>query len=148
MKTLIIGLIIASFLQSTILPLNLVLIILICRAYIKSERNNLYLAFAFGLLNSHLNLNTLGLQSIVYLLIVQIAEGLSRSPLAANYLTIVPISLALLSLNMTATSLITQQSFALMPQVLVESLFSLPILYLVRVWEERFVIRKDIKLRV
>ncbi|MBI2039821.1 hypothetical protein HYT18_01990 [Candidatus Microgenomates bacterium] len=148
MKTLIAILILASFLQSTILPINLVLIILICRAYIKAEKSNLYLAFTFGLFISHLNLDPLGLQSVVYLLIVQITQGLSRSPFATNYLTIVPISFILLSLNKATVWLITQHSFELMPQVLLESLLSLPILYLVRIWEERFVARKDIKLKV
>ena len=78
MKTFVITLIIAAFLQTTILPIDLVLLILICRTYIKSEKSNLYLAFAFGLLNSHLNLNLLGLQSLVYLFFVQTTESLSK----------------------------------------------------------------------
>lgn len=148
MKTLIIILIIASFLQATIIPINLVLIVLICRAYVRPDKTNLLLAFSFGLLTSHLNLNPFGLESMIFLVIVQISGALSKSPLATNYLTIMPISFGLLSLNLTISSLLTNQAIHLMPQILLESLLSLPIFYLVRFWEERFVIRKEIKLRI
>lgn len=136
MKTLIIILIIASLLQTTILPINLVLIILICRAYLKAEPANLYLAFAFGLLISYLDLKPIGVQSIVYLTSVLLIQVLSKSRLAGHWLLITPISLIFLSLNQLST------------KVIWESLFSLPIFYLIRWWEERFIAQKDIKLRL
>jgi len=137
MKTLILILTIIAFLQTTILPLNLVLIILICRSYTKADKANLYLAFVFGLFSAHLDLTVLGLQSITYLIIVQITESLSKTRLAGNPLLIVPVSLVLL--------LLTTLEF---PKIFLESLLALPILYLIRAWEERFIIRKEIKLRV
>jgi len=148
MKTLIIVLIIISFLQSTILPLNLVLIILICRAYIRPDKANLFLAFALGLLDSHLNLTSLGFQSIIYLVIVQITESLSKSPLSRNSFLIIPISLALLSLNQLANLILSHQTLLIFPKMFLESLLSFPILYLIRLWEERFIVRKEIKLKV
>lgn len=147
MKTLIIVLIIAAFLQTTILPLDLVLLILICRAYIKPDKSNLYLSFAFGLLISHLNLESLGLQSLIYLIIIAATESLSKSRLAGNPLLIIPISLILLSLNQIMNSLISHQTFEL-SKLIFASLLSLPILYLVRLWEERFIVRKEIKLKI
>lgn len=138
MKTLIVVLIITSFIQYTILPLNLVLIILICRSYLIPDKANLFLAFAFGLLNGHLNLTTLGLTSLTYLIIVAIVEGLSKSRLAGNSLLIVPLTFGLL--------LGSQAS--IFPKIFLESLISLPIFYLVKIWEERFIVKRDIKLRV
>lgn len=148
MKTLITVLIICSFLQSTIIHLDLVLIILICRSYIKSDRANLFLAFSFGLFNAHLNLNTLGVTSILYLILVQITQMLSKSRLAGNFVLIIPLSLILLSINDVVFSFLNHQSLHLFPKVILESLLSLPILYLARLWEERFIVRKEIKLKV
>ena len=148
MKTLIIILIIASFLQTTIISLDLVLIILICRSYVSVFKSNLYLAFFFGLLISYLNLETLGVVSLIYLLIAQVTESLSKIRLAGNSLLIIPITLGLLSLSHILNSIFIQESLQLFPKVFIESLISLPILYMVRRWEERFIVRKDIKLKV
>ena len=148
MKTLIIILIIISFLQSTILPVNLVLIILICRAYIRPDKANLFLAFALGLLDSHLNLTAFGFQSIIYLVTVQITESLSKSRLSGNSFLIIPISLALLSLNQLANLILSHQTLLILPKTVFESLLSWPILYLVKLWEEIFIVRKEIKLKV
>lgn len=140
MKTLIIILAVAAFLQTTILPIDLVLLILICRAYIKSEKSNLYLGFAFGLLVSHLNLTSLGLQSLAYIAFVAATESLSKLRLAGNPLLIVPITLVFLSmLNYNTLEF---------SKVIFTSFLSLPILYLIRFWEERFIVRKEIRLKV
>lgn len=147
MKTLIIILIIAAFLQTTILPVDLVLIILICRSYIKSEKSNLYLAFVFGFLTAHLNLSALGLQSLIYLSVVQMTQMLSKIRLAGNPLLIVPLTLIFLSLNQIVISVISHQTFEF-PNLIFTSLLSLPALYLIRFWEERFVVRKEIKLKI
>lgn len=148
MKTLIVVLIIAAFLQNTYFSLDLVLIILICRAYTRSDKANLFLAFALGFLDSHLNLTALGFQSIIYLVIVQITASLSKSPLSGNSFLIIPISLALLSLNQLANLIFLHQTLLIFPKTIFGSLLSLPVLYLVRLWEERFIVRKEIKLKV
>lgn len=147
MKTLVTVLIISAFLQITILPVDLVLLILICRAYLKSEKSNLYLGFAFGLLISHLNLTNLGFQSVVYLIIIQVTESLSKLRLSGNPLLIIPISLVFLFLNQIANSMITHTTLEF-SKVALASGFSLPILYLIRFWEDRFIVRKEIKLKV
>lgn len=147
MKTLIVILIIAAFLQTTVVPIDLVLLILICRAYIINEKENLYLAFAFGLLTSHLGLVNLGLHSLVYLVIVQVVQVLSKSNLAGNSLVIIPISLVLLYVNQFVNSLFSYTTLGFFG-VIIASFLSLPILYLVRMWEERFITRKEIKLKV
>lgn len=148
MKTLIVILIIASFLQTTILPINLVLIILICRSYLKISPSNLYLAFIFGILISHLNLITLGFNSLIFIFCVQITQGLSKTRLAGNSLLIVPITFVLLSLFGILNSIFIHQSLDLFPKALIESLISLPILYVLKIWEERFIVRGDIKLKM
>lgn len=147
MRTLIIILIISSFLQSTILPLDLVLIILICRSYIRADKNNLFLAFGFGILDSQLSLITLGFISILYLILVQATQVLSKTRITSNSLLVIPIIFALLSFHQIAISNFTHHSPEFL-KIFLESLLSLPIFYIVRFWEERFIIRKEIKLRV
>lgn len=148
MKTLILILIILSFIQTTILPLNMVLIILIARSLIRPEKNNLILAFGFGLLTAHLSLQPLGFQSFIYLILVQITQVLSKTRVSANPLIIMPIVFVFVSADILATSLLARQSINLIPQVLIETLISLPIFYLIRLWEERFIVRHDIRLKM
>lgn len=147
MRTLIIILIIASFLQTTILPIDLVLLILICQAYARADKANFYLAFAFGLLTSHLNLSHLGVQSLIYLVSVLVTESLSKLRLAGNPLLIVPISLVLLSVDQLINSMLGYTAFDL-PKLIFASVLSLPALFIIRFWEERFVVRKEIKLKI
>lgn len=148
MKTLIVILIISSLLQSTILPINIVLIILICRSYIRDDKTNLILAFTFGFLVSFLSLKTLGFYSLLYLVIVQLTQILSKTRLTGNPLWILPVSFIMLTINNVASSLISNQSIHLMPQVLIETALSLPIFYFIKLWEERFIVRKEIKLKI
>lgn len=147
MKTLIIILITVSFVQSTILPINLVLIILLCRAYLRTDNTNLYLAFGFGLLNAHLNLQSLGFISLIYLSLVELTQVISKSNFSGNPLLIIPISFLGLSINDSLISLYNHQSILLFPKIFSESFVSLPIFYLVRIWEERFIVKGDIKLK-
>lgn len=147
MKTLIIILIIVAFLQTTIVPIDLGLLILICRTYVRSGKSNLYLAFGFGLLVSHLNLISFGFQSLIYLIIVEATESLSKLRLARNPLLIVPISLVFLSLNQVVNSAINHQTLEFL-KIIFAALLSLPILFLSRLWEERFTVQKEIKLKI
>ncbi len=148
MKTLIAVLIILSFIQAAIIPINLVLIVLICRSYLKADKANLYLAFGFGLLDAHLNLTALGLSPLVYLLMIQITQSLSKSPLTGNSFLIIPISFVLFFAKDQLTFFFTAQIPSPISKALIESLLSLPVLYLLRLWEERFIVRKEIKLKI
>lgn len=148
MKTLIVILIIAAFLQSSILSMNLVLIIFICRSFQRISKSNLYLAFGFGLLISHLNLTTLGFDSLIFIICVQLTQVFSKARFTRNSLLIVPISLVLLIFSQVIASVFLHQSLNLFPKVLFETLISLPLFYALRLWEERFIARGDIKLKV
>ncbi len=148
MPTVIIILIIAAFLQSTVIPLDLVLIILLSRSFIMVEKDNLYLAFGFGLLVSLMNFTPLGLVSLIYLTEVLLTHLLSKSRLANNTLLLMPWVLLMLTLNSLLQSLILNQSIQLTLNLVTESLLTLPIYYGLKLWEERFVIRKDIKLKI
>ena len=148
MKILIMILTLVSFIQTTIFPIDLVLIILICRGYIKDDPKNLYLAFVFGLLVSMLDLKLLGLQSIIYLILIQATQVFSRLRLAGSWLLIFPINLILLYLSLFINSIFLHQSAQYFPKIFIGSFLSLPIFFLIKLWEERFIVHKGIKLRI
>lgn len=147
MKILIIVLIIMSFLQTTIFPIDFVLLILICRAYVKSDSKNLYLAFYFGILTSHLGLAGIGLQSLIYMCLVEATEILSRFRLAGNPLLIVPLAFICLTISKFANSILISSGYDFFRMIII-SFLALPVLFLVKLWEERFVVPKEIKLKM
>lgn len=138
MRTISFILILASFLQTTIIPIHLVLMILICRSVIDPSRENLLLAFGFGLLNAHLTLGNLGFQSLLYLILIQVAQIFSRWRFSTHWLLIYPLTVILLLIY----------TFQFSPQIFIESVFSFPIFFMVKLWEERFITKKDIKLKL
>ena len=148
MKILVSVLLFLSFLQTTIVSLDLVLIILIARAFIKEERNNLYLGFIFGLLISHLSLLPLGLLSIVYLVIIELVHLVSHSRFAKHFLLIIPLALTMLLFEQVIISLITNKEITLSWMIFIETAVTLPVYFVLRIWEERFIVKKEIKLKI
>lgn len=148
MKTFVIILILASFLQASVLPINLVLLLIMIRSYIRVEKSNLYLAFGLGLLLSHLEHTPLGLYSLVFLGLVEITHLFSKAPISRNFVTVIPFMLIIIIINDVFTSLIRGFSIQLLPQILVEVLLILPIYIVLRMWEERFTVRKEVRLKV
>lgn len=147
MKLLVTFLIILAFLQTTIIPIDLVVIILILRSYVKNDQANLYLAFGIGLLVAHLSASTLGLQSLIYLLLVQIARSFANSRFSENILIFLPVTALLLIMNNFFTAYASNKSVDLWPEILIEVLLSIPLYYLIKAWEERFTFKREIKLK-
>ncbi len=148
MKTLIAVLLLLSFLQTTLIPLDLVLLVIVLRTYIKTDSSNLYLGFGFGLLIAFLGQTSLGPTPLVYLTLVQFTSLLKRTPISNYVLTVIPLCLVITIANTGINALILHQSTQFWPKVVIESLLGLPIYMAIKVWEERFVVRKEIKLKV
>lgn len=147
MKITIFILILVSFLQATIIPVDLVLMILILRAFIKNDKSNFYLSFVFGLLTSHLTFTPLGVNSLIYLVLVSLTYLIRFLPISKNTFVVFPLTILTLSINKLFLSLILKESLHFWPEIFWWGFLSIPTYILVRFWEERFVV-KDIKLRV
>ncbi len=147
MKILVVILIFLSFLQTTILPLDLVLVVLFLQSYIRPERKNLILAFAFGILISHLTNQFVGLYALIYLSLVELTQVLAKVPIHKNLffggLVLVPF--LILEKLVLSKILIATANFWM---VGLEILLAVPIYFLLKLWEERFVVKSEIKLRV
>lgn len=147
MKTLILSLIAFALFQTTILGVNLVLLVLILRSFVRVDISNLYLAFFMGLLMSHLNFTPLGVQSISYLILVTLTQVVARSHLSAHFLTVVLLGMIGVSLDRVLISLSVGETINIFPLILYEGFLSIPIFVIVKFWEERFIV-KDIKLKI
>ncbi len=147
MKLGIAILIFAAFLQTTILPVNLVLLILVLRSFLVNETSNLYLACGFGLLISHLNATPLGIQSMVYLSLIIFTRALGRLPISNNILVVIPLMFCASLFDSAVNAFIMHASLQIMPAVLPPTILAIPAYIIIRFWEERFVVR-DIKLKV
>lgn len=143
----IIVLLFLSFLQGAFIPLNLVLVFLIIRSFIVDDRENLWLAFGFGLLLSLLLNYPLGSLSILYVIVTELVKLIKKTHLASFWLAILPLSFLALLFNRLIIWVLGGGSFNFWWVVLEVSLV-LPAYFVVRLWEERFVTRKDIRLKV
>lgn len=148
MKAIIVILILCSFLQSTILSLDLVTVILLIRTFITKDRANLYSGFFLGLLVSHLSFTPLGLQSLIYLLMIELTIIISKIRFWNTTLTFIPLLIIMLCLNQIIIAWVTNQTIILWPKIGWDLLIAIPIYILLRLWEERFVVRPEVKLRV
>lgn len=147
MIALLIVLTLISFLQATFWSVNLVLIILVSRAFVTSDKITIWLAFGFGLLLSLLSGYTLGSLSLIYLLIVVLVRLVRNTHLASHWLIILPLSWIMLLLDQFLESLILGIGFRL-GTTFIPLIFVLPIYLAVRFWEERFIPRPAIKLKI
>ncbi len=147
MKLIIAILILAAFLQTTILPINLVLLIIVLRSFLIGEVENLYLAFGFGLLISHLNATPLGIESLIYLILVILARSISRLPISSNILIVFPLILVSVIFDTLINSFLLRQSFQL-TQIMWTTVLAIPIYLVLRFWEERFVVSPQLKLKI
>lgn len=151
MVTLLLILLVGGFIQTSILPVNLVLIILICRSYLTFGLDNLWLGFVCGLLVAFLSAYPLGLLSICYLFFIALIQLVKKSNLSSNWLFILPVSAGLLTLDQMITGIFTGSSFTSIikwPIILEGIILTIPVYLMVRFWEERFVPKLGIKLKI
>lgn len=148
MRALIFVLILLSFFQATFLPLNLVLLILVLRSYIRVDKVNLYMAFFFGLFLSLLLQDALGIYSIIYLISVIVTHLSTKAPFSKHNFTVLPLCFLILLLNYVLVSAFKGQFFIPVQNLVIETLLSLPMYIVLMIWEERFVIRSEIKLKI
>lgn len=147
MIPLIFILVLFCFLQEAFLPFNLVLLILVSRAFVVSENENFYLAFVFGLILSFLAGYPLGSLSIIYLIIVLIIHIFRRFQFVTHPAVVIPVAGVALLADQLARSLMLGSNIDL-TKIPVQIILVIPIYFAVLLWEERFIVRKDIKLKV
>lgn len=147
MKFFVSLLVIAAFLQGSFIPLNLCLLILVCRAYAVHSRENYYLALISGFLLGILTPVNLGFWPLVFLLSVLASHILRLVPVSGKLLTVIPVTLAIFLTVSGVENLVFKTPF-IWWYILISSLLSLPLFIVIREWEERFTTKSGLKLRV
>lgn len=147
MKLFILLLIIAIFLQTSFVPINLVLILIISRAFVIEELANYYLAFFGGILLGILSVNNIGFWPLVLLIIVKILHLSKKLPLSKNIFTVAIMAFVLLSAVDFLQSFLFHQDFEI-KKVFIENIIAIPVYYLMKIWEERFIVKSEVKLKI
>lgn len=144
---LIICLILIQFLQTVFLGFDLMLVVIASRSLIVEEKSNYYLAFSIGLLGSHLTGQPLGFLSLIYLLTVKVTHLLKRTSLGNHYLTVLPLIFFFSLIVQFTLDFFSRSSFNFSP-VIWQTVFALPVYLIIKFWEERFILKKEIKLKI
>lgn len=147
MKTFLLLLILLSFLQSAFLPFNLVLVFLIARSLVVEDRSNLILAFGSGLVLSFLTQVNLGYWPVVLVLAVKLAGMVKKIPVSFNPVIILLSGTVVISIVAVINNFFIGEKIQILPLIL-EAVLVLPAYYLTRAWEERFVVKGTIRLKV
>lgn len=147
MKLFVFLLIITALLQTTFLQVNPVLVLLICRALIREEIASYYSAFFIGILLGILESKNTGFYALFFVIIVKIIHLIKSTPISAYFLTVIPTTLVFsFALNFLKYFFFSQAINYYVP--LVDALLSLPIYFFLKIWEERFVVKSSIKLKI
>lgn len=147
MKLFILFLVLACFLQTTLIPINLCLIFLISRAFVVDEKENYFLAFFGGILLGLLFPVNLGFYAVIFLVIIKLVSVIRQSGFASNIIIILPLSLLLFTANSFLQGQFLGQTINY-SLILIETGIMLPIYVLVKLWEERFIVKPHLKLRM
>ena len=141
MKTVITVLILLAFLEAAMLPIKLVLTVLLVRAFIRQDSSNLILAFFTGLFLSHLQNQPLGLNALIFLILVEAVYLWSKTTFSHNLWTAFPV----IGIFLFVAEFVTDKHYA----NIIWELLLVPLIYLsVRFWEERFIVRRETKLKL
>lgn len=147
MKLFILLLVIAIFLQTSFVPINLVLILIISRAMVNEELANYYMAFLAGILLGILTVTNIGFWPLVMLLAVKVIYLSKKLPLLKNILIVSLMAFILLVAVDFLQSSLFHQDFEI-KKTIIETIVTLPIYYLLKIWEERFIVKPEVKLKI
>lgn len=137
MKILTLFLIIAALLQTTIVPLDLCAVLIAAKTYSYFDTGLYYLAVIFGVILGILLGVNVGVYALLFLSLIQAIRLVKQLDFSNNILFSIPVFLILFSVLNLVESLVFHHNFQL-SIVISGVVLSLPCLYLIRFWEDRF----------
>jgi hypothetical protein len=147
MRLLIITLLIISFIQSSITTVDIVVVLLVAKAFRNPELTDYWLAFGFGMLISFLAGQILGLMSIYYLIVVFLSHIVARSRLSNNWLIIIPVAFGFFLVKEYADYLVSADSLS-WRNVIVQLLLVIPTYIGLLFLDERVIGRSESRLKI
>ncbi|OGE25791.1 hypothetical protein A3C32_03375 [Candidatus Daviesbacteria bacterium RIFCSPHIGHO2_02_FULL_41_14] len=143
----IVLLLLLTFIQSALLPFDLILIVIIVRSFLMNSRSNYYLAFLMGLLVAFLSGQPLGIMSIVYLLVVKVVHSIRLAAFASHWSVSIPVTFITVMIYYLLSKFLLGISLNLW-YVPVQMIMVVPLYLIIGFWEERFIGRSVIKLKI
>ena len=147
MKLFILLIIISLFLQSSFVPVNLVLILIISRALVTEDISNYYASFFAGIFLGILSVSNIGYWPITLLIIVKAVYLSKKLPLSKNILSAVITAFILILLSDFLQSKFLSQNFQIL-KTISEALLTVPFYYLFKFWEDRFIVKPEVRLKI
>lgn len=144
---IILSLILISFIQAALLPVNLVLIILLVHSFICGGKEDLILGFSFGLLLSLLLGYPLGSLSFIYLILVVLVHLLQKTRFASYWIIIWPL-VSILLLVSHLFEILFFSTYLNLVVFIPEVILIMPIYFIFRFLDERFIPQKEIRLKI
>lgn len=145
--TLILILVLLSFLQSALSFFQIILLALIARSFLVSDRKNYWLAFGLGLLLTLLTDIKLGSLSVVYILTVVLVYFVKERSVGSHWWVLLPVTMLMLGVDSLIKMMLLGSSLDIFP-ILWQTVLILPVYFCLKIWEERFVVKKEIRLKV
>lgn len=147
MKTLYFLLILAAFLQSSILPLNLCLIILIAQNFASERPQSLLVAFFAGIFLSILTAQNLGFWPLIFIAVVEIIYLVKKLPLLANSYVIFLGSFLILGAVSAIEKLILKSSVSTL-SLFISSFLVIVFHFLIKFFAGRYITSSQLKLKI
>lgn len=147
MRIFLLFLTLAAFLQSSFLGVNLVLLLIAARSLILKDQDNYLIAFISGIILGILLTQNLGFWALVFLLVVKLIQLIKELPFTSNIVTVLPIGFLVVLISSFLEQLFFKQSINF-TKIIIETLVFLPIYILIKIWEERFVVKPVFKLKL
>jgi hypothetical protein len=148
MNVLIGFIILAAFLQTSFLGLNIVLLIIIARSFLLETKANYFLAFFAGILVGLLSAQNIGFWPLIFLVSVKIAHVIRKLPFSISILTFIPVVISCVLIASTSELVFLKQTIN-WTKVIGEIVVSIPIFIFIRFWEDKFFIRPStVKLKI
>jgi rod shape-determining protein MreD len=147
MRLLLISLLILSFIQTSMTTIDIVVVLLVAKAFKSPETINYWIAFGFGLLISFLSGQALGILSIYYLLVIFLCHIIARSRLSNNWLITIPVALGLFISKELVDLWIGSDVFS-WRNVIIQLLLLLPIYFWLLFLDERVLGKSEMRLKL
>lgn len=148
MRLFITLIVIALFLQTSFVPLDICILLLISRSLVFPNKTNLILGFSAGLVLGFLSSINLGFYAISFLIIIELVHLINRLPVLTKFWAVVPVTFVMLMLLSVFELLILRKTMNL-TIIIIESFLVVPVFLFIKFYEDRFSPAPDkIKLRL
>lgn len=146
MKLSFLLLILVSFIQTVLIPLNLVLILLVTQTFFTSSKANYHVALIIGILVGVLSSTNIGFYPILFISCVFLVNLSKHLPFSSGIKIFIPVMFISLILSYGFEIFVLRQTETVQ-KVALETLISIPVYMVMRLWGERPSIR-DGRLRI